>query len=297
MTDSLLTRVKSKMFLRSRRKVLHLLDGQYASLLRGRSMDFDDLREYVPGDEVKDIDWKATARTGGAPLVKRYVAERKHRMLFVADRGRNLRAHAAGGGEKRDVAIAAIGVLGYLALRHGDEVGLITGDAEGVTQLPFRSSQYALERALHTVYDASAVDGARSDLVALLERVRRTVSRKLFLVVIADELPWDDRLEAIVRRLAAQHELIWLQLGDADPRVRGERGQRAFDVDGGWSMPSFLSSDPVIDREYEYERAKLRLRMEDVLDRSAASHARIESEDEVIPALLRLVKERSHVRH
>ena len=52
----LLSKVKSKMFLHARRRVLHMLDGQYSSHLRGRSMDFDDLREYVPGDEVRDID-------------------------------------------------------------------------------------------------------------------------------------------------------------------------------------------------------------------------------------------------
>ncbi|GGA58835.1 hypothetical protein GCM10011490_06000 [Pseudoclavibacter endophyticus] len=297
MTDSLLTRVKSKMFLHSRRRVLHLLDGQYASMLRGRSMDFDDLREYVAGDEIKDIDWKATARTGGRPLVKRYVAERKHRVLFAVDRGRNLRARAAGGGEKRDVAITAMGVLGYLALRHGDEVGLITGDEHDVSQLPFRGSQRALERALHAVYDSSSIDGPRSDIVGLLERVRRTVSRKLFLVVIADELPWDERLEALVRRLAAQHDFVWLQVGDADPRTRGDGGERAYDVDSGWSMPSFIADDPMITREYEYARAKQQLHMEDVFDRSAVSYTRLESEDQVIAALLRLLKERSHVRH
>lgn len=298
MTESLLTRVKTKMFLHSRRKVLHMLDGQYASMLRGRSMDFDDLREYVPGDEIKDIDWNATARSGGTmPLVKRYVAERKHRVLFVADRGRNLRARAEGGGEKRELAITAIGVLGYLALRHGDEVGLVTGDERGVIQLPFRGTTNALERALRTVHDAPSIDGPRSDLAALLERVRRTVSRKLFLVVVADEVTWSDHLSALVRRLAAQHEFIWLQLADADPRMSDDDGRRTFDVADGWSMPSFIADDPDIAREYDYASAKRQLDMADVFDRSAVSFTRVGADDDVIPALLRLLKERSHVHH
>lgn len=298
MTESLLTRVKSKMFLHSRRRVLHLLDGQYASMLRGRSMDFDDLREYVPGDEIKDIDWNATARSGGAtPLVKRYVAERRHRVLFVADRGRNLRARAEGGDEKRELAITAIGVLGYLALRHGDEIGLVTGDERGVAQLPFRGSANALERALRTVYDAPSLDGPRSDLVSLLDRVRRTVSRKLFLVVVADDVTWSDTLSALVRRLAAQHEFIWLQLADADPRERDREGRSGYDVADGWSMPSFIADDPEIAREYEYADAKRRLEMADVFDRSAVSFTRVGTDDDVIPALLRLLKERSHVHH
>ena len=298
MGDTLLTRIKSKMFLHSRRKVLHLLDGQYASLLRGRSMDFDDLREYVPGDEIRDIDWKATARGGGQrPLVKRYAAERKHRVLLVADRGRNLRARSAGGDDKRDVAVMALGVIGFLALRHGDEVGLVTGDENGVVQLPFRGSQQALERALRTVHDPSTVDGPRSDLVALLDRVRHTISRKLFLVVIADEIEWTPELAALVRRLAAQHECLWIQLEDADPRHRDAGGAGAFDVAGGWEMPSFLRGDRAIEREYEYARRRDRLEMEDTFDRSAVSFARVGTQDEVIPALLRMLKERSHVHH
>ena len=276
---------------------MHLLDGQYVSLLRGRSMDFDDLREYVPGDEVKDIDWKATARTGGTPLVKRYVAERKHRVLFVTDRGRNLRAQAPSGEEKRELAVTAMGVLGYLAVRHGDEVGLVTGDEQGITQLPFRGSQRALERALRTVHDAGDLQGARSDLAGLLDRVRRTVSSKLFLVVVADEVPWDDHLEALVRRLAAQHEFVWLQVADADPRVRGGDGGGAYDVAGDWSMPRFLVDNRDIAREYDYARAKERLRMQDAFDRAAVSFTTLESSDDVVPALLRLLKERSHVHH
>lgn len=241
MTGSLITRVKTKMFLHTRRRVLHLLDGQYASLLRGRSMDFDDLRAYVPGDEVKDIDWKATARTGGAPLVRRYVAERRHRVLFVVDRGRNLLARTPDGERKLDLAIMTVGVLGSIALRHGDEVALVAGDEDGVTQFPFRGSERALEQMLRTVADTPSLTGPQSDLVALLERVRSTVRGRLFLVVLADEVEWNDELAVLVRRLAAQHELVWVELPDADPQAIGPGGERAVDVAGTWHMPGFLS--------------------------------------------------------
>ena len=70
---ALLTKVKTRMAVHAHRKVRGLLDGAYASVQLGRSMDFFDLREYVPGDEVKDIDWKSSARRGEL-LVKRFVA-------------------------------------------------------------------------------------------------------------------------------------------------------------------------------------------------------------------------------
>ncbi len=79
---SLLQRVKSKLAIFAHRKARGMLDGEYGSVFRGRSLDFDDLRAYVPGDEVRDIDWKATARHG-SPLIRRYVAVRRQTVLLV----------------------------------------------------------------------------------------------------------------------------------------------------------------------------------------------------------------------
>jgi uncharacterized protein (DUF58 family) len=70
-----LTRIKTRLSIHAHRKVRGLLEGEYAALHVGRGIDFNDLREYVRGDDVKDIDWKASAR-GRQLLVKRYVAER-----------------------------------------------------------------------------------------------------------------------------------------------------------------------------------------------------------------------------
>jgi len=295
-TEALLPRIKSKLYLHARRRVLSLLDGQYRSLLRGRSMDFDDLRAYVAGDEVKDIDWKATARHG-SPLVRRYQAERQHRVLFVVDRGRNMAAVGASGEPKRGIATTAMGALGWLALRHGDDVGLVTGDEHGVEQFPFRGKAERLEAMLHAVHDRATLDAGRSDMRALLERVRDTVSRRLFLVVIADEIPWDDEFSALVRRLAAQHEVLWLEVVDADPAALDAQGRRTRDVAGTWAMPEFLRGDKLLHREFEYEERRRQIRMETDFDRGAVTYARITGSDAVIPEVLTALKARSRVRH
>ena len=72
---SLLVKVKAKMTLHAHEKVRGLLEGQYGSVFKGRSLDFDDLREYLPGDDIKDIDWRATARSVST-RIRRYVAVR-----------------------------------------------------------------------------------------------------------------------------------------------------------------------------------------------------------------------------
>ena len=119
---ALLPRVKSRLFIHANRRSTNLLEGEYAAITAGRSLDFDDLREYVAGDEVDDIDWKATARTG-SPLVKRYKQTRRQDVILAVDTGRGMAAAAEGGGAKRDVAVLIAGALGYLSLRHGDAVG------------------------------------------------------------------------------------------------------------------------------------------------------------------------------
>lgn len=301
MTSSLLNRVKSRLYLRARRAVTHLLDGQYASIHRGRSLDFNDLREYVPGDEIGDIDWKATARSGET-LVRRYTAERRHRILFVVDSGRNLGVNSAAGDPKYRLAIETVGVLGWLAIRHGDEVGLLLGDEKSATQLPFRASESALERALWQIEASGKTqDAHRSDLPGLLERVRRTVRHRTALVVIADEIEFDDDLERLISTLAVQHELVWIELADAvlageDAVLVGAGNRGGFDVDGSWSMPSALQLDRRLQREYEAAVAQRRERMRAVFDRHGISVGRVADVDAVAPELLRLLKARRHAR-
>jgi uncharacterized protein (DUF58 family) len=212
---SLLQRVKSNMAIFAHRKARGMLDGEYGSVFRGRSLDFDDLRAYVPGDEVRDIDWKATARHG-SPLIRRYVAVRRQTVLLITDTGRNMAAEAAGGETKKDIAIMALGVIGYLAHLHGDVVGLVCGDAHKTTSLPAKSGEAHLERLLRHVHANATMDSAASRLEDQLEHVARTVKGRFLLFVVADEMVATPSLSGLLRRLRAQHEILWLTVRDAD---------------------------------------------------------------------------------
>ncbi|MHC6230702.1 DUF58 domain-containing protein [Arthrobacter sp. MMS24-T111] len=212
---SLLQRVKSKMAIFAHRKARGMLDGEYGSVFRGRSLDFDDLRAYVPGDEVRDIDWKASARHG-SPLIRRYVAVRRQTVLLVTDTGRNMAAEAWSGETKKDIAILALGVLGYLAHRHGDVVGLVCGDSSATRSLPAKGGEEHLERLLRHVDTHTRLDGPPSRLQDQLEHVARNVKGRHLLFVVADELPADASTGQLLRKLRAQHEILWLTVRDAD---------------------------------------------------------------------------------
>ena len=92
-----------------------LLEGGRYALLHSRSLEFDDLRPYVRGDDVRDIDWKASARSGSV-LIKRFVDEKHHTILLVADAGRNMTASAPSGEAKLDVAVNILGAIGLITL-------------------------------------------------------------------------------------------------------------------------------------------------------------------------------------
>ena len=170
--ERLLRRVQTRLFVHAHRAVRGLIEGEYRSVFHGRSMDFDDLRPYVPGDEVKDIDWKATARYG-SPLTKRYIATRKHTLVLVVDTGRDMAALAASGESKRDIAVLAAGTLGYLAIRHGDLVALVAGTERKTDFVPGELTEAHLERILQRINSAIRLDGARSSLTAQLDYVSR----------------------------------------------------------------------------------------------------------------------------
>lgn len=212
---SLLVRVDNRVRLIAHRTAPGVLDGQHRGIHAGRSFDFEDLREYVAGDDVKDLDWKATARHG-APLVRRYVAQRQHSVLLAVDTGRSLAALADANATKRDVVVMAAGMLGRIATDGGDRVGLIAANEARSTHIPFGTGNRHLERILREVDESISLDGPPSRLTAVLDDVVRTIRRRTICVVVADDRALSDSSVAALRRLSARHEVLFCVVADAD---------------------------------------------------------------------------------
>lgn len=281
-------RVQKALKLWARRPTRLLLEGEHKSYFAGRSLDFDDLREYVAGDDVKDIDWMGTARSGKV-LVRRYRALRHHNVVFVVDCGRNMAALSGGGQRKADLAIDLVGALGLIAQRQGDNLGLVAGDSRHYSYLPLRATPAHLEQMLQFIDGHTSLESAPSDLYAQLMFVARTIRRRLFLVVVADELALDSAHELLLRRLAAQHELLWVTVTDADPTAAGWADHRVVEVRDLSHLPPFLRDDPQLRREFAAAAAARRAHSDTVLKRLGVRHERVDSEGDVLPALGRLL--------
>lgn len=293
-----LTRVKTRLAIHAHRKIRGLLEGEYASVHVGRGIDFNDLREYVRGDDVKDIDWKASARTRSL-LVKRFVAERKHTVLLVVSTGRSMAALADARAGKRDLAVLVAGVVGFLAVRHGDLVALVHGDAERQHVRPPDDGELHLERLLAEVHDAITPESPHSDLTAVLWYAARAIRRRTILVVVSDETAVPESMAEALRRLTAQHEVLFLTIGDLDPTVPAGADavpERLVDVDVREEVPDWLRGDPLLRQEYAAlvgaQEAQLRRR----LDQLGVVHERVDDTDGAIAAIFKMFERHRHAR-
>ena len=147
---SRLARVRGRLSLPTLRRATGLLDGRHKSVLLGHGQDFDDLSAYRPGDDVSDIDWKASARIG-QPVIKRYQRESNLPLVLAIDTGRTMAAQAPSGEDKRELALAVAEVMAYLARLRGDSVALVAGDASRMVSRPPRAGAEHAETILSLV--------------------------------------------------------------------------------------------------------------------------------------------------
>ena len=189
--------------LRTRYPVEHLLAGEYRSVFKGRGMDFDEIRAYHPGDEVRSIDWNVTARTG-RPYIKRYVEERELAVWLVVDVSASCRIPAPGR-TKWDAINELAALLTLSATHNHDRVGMIlcSDRVEQILQ-PRKGRQHALRllNDLLAVEPRSPGSNPEPALDALLHMARRRV-----LILMLSDFLFDLNREQL-GPVAFRHDLV-----------------------------------------------------------------------------------------
>ena len=264
-----------------------LAGGRYA-LVHTRSLEFDELRPYVPGDDVRDIDWKATARTGHT-LIKQFVSEKHHKILIVTDTGRNATARTPSGERRCEVASHIIGAVGLISLPRSDEIGMVAGDRRGCVDIRLRRGETHIERMLHRYLHMVDTEPGASDIVTQLEWVARHHRHPLLIVVVSDEPDVDDRLRDVLRPLTGRHDLLWAMVADA-PAVSPEATGRGYDVaDGRPVLGADILGEPVIAAYREAERQR-REELSELLTAHRVPHTYIGSSRGILPALVAMTE-------
>jgi uncharacterized protein (DUF58 family) len=159
LTSEILRRVR-EIQLRTGRQVADVLAGEYVSVFKGRGMEFDEVRPYVPGDDVRTIDWNVTARTG-EPFIKRYVEERQLTLMLMADVSAS-QDFGSAARSKREATAELCALLAFTATRNDDKVGLVLFHGDIEQYVPPRKGQRHALRVVREVlaHEASQTSGA-----------------------------------------------------------------------------------------------------------------------------------------
>ena len=185
--------------------------GQYRSGFRGQGLDFDDFREYTPGDEPRFIDWKVTARTG-TPYVRKFHEEREQMLLLAIDVSESMRyAGAHSTDTKLEYAARIAAVLAYSAAMNGDKTGLLLFGCQPHFYLPPAKGMQQCLRIVREILSA-APGGQDEEVRDVVDEVLRTQRKRTMLFMMSDYLFAPD--QRAIGKLYFRHELIPVLIND-----------------------------------------------------------------------------------
>src|SRR5579871_2304412 len=204
--------------IRTRRMVNDSLAGDYHSVFKGRGMDFDEVREYTPGDEIRTIDWNVTARAGH-PFVKKFTEERELTILLLVD----LSASGNFGSttqSKREMAAELASVLAFSAIRNSDRVGLVLFTDRIEKYIPPKKGRRHVLRVVREIlYFQPQHRG--TDVVQALDFANHITLHRAIAFLISDfQAPGDDQERALqqmrraIRLTNKRHDLVALHIQD-----------------------------------------------------------------------------------
>lgn len=193
----------------TRRVVDDILAGEYQSVFKGRGMEFDEVREYQPGDDVRLIDWNVTARSGH-PFVKRYVEERELTVLLAVD----ISASGSFGSvrkRKSEVAAELCSLLAFSAIRNNDKVGLLLFSQQVERFIPPRKGASHVLRIIREVLGFQP-QGQGTDIGLALDYLGRVLHKRAVVFLLSDFLAAD--FAKPLGLLARRHDLIGISITD-----------------------------------------------------------------------------------
>jgi uncharacterized protein (DUF58 family) len=205
--------------------------GDYHSAFHGRGIEFSQVREYQPGDDVRTIDWNVTARSG-APHVKEFVEERDLTVLVMIDVSGSM-SFGSIDWRKCDIAAELAAVFAFSAVQNSDRIGLLLFSKSVQTYIPPRRGRMHAQVIVRAAVDAAMRGPAGvADLDAAARYLEQVSSRRSVVIVISDFL--DQNFERTMRRLNRRHDVVAITVTDPrEERFPDEGLARVVDAESG----------------------------------------------------------------
>ena len=302
----------------AQRKLLSLLEGRHGGTGAGSSHEFLDMAEYKVGDDVKDIDWKASARLS-QPVIKRFESTAVLNIVLAVDTGANMAALASGRitgsntspytppvdpktglwieqGEpdfgspepKEDVSANLVTAIAWLTAYRGDHLGLVAGDSEDLVTMPARSG-ITHAQTMQRVATRATPQGAPGDFNAVLRRVDAVRRHRALIIAVSDLEGADAADPFYLKRLRYRHDIFFFIVEDLDPtRFSHPENLPLVDVQSG-PLPDFASGQgagEAIAAQWRMSQRLQRKRVEEKFHRHGIRWAYVGSSEGVPGALL-----------
>jgi uncharacterized protein (DUF58 family) len=305
------------------RQVAEVMAGAWLSVFKGRGMEFDEVRPYVPGDDVRTIDWNVTARTG-EPHVKRYVEERELTVMLVVDVSGSLE-FGSGRRSKLEAAVELSALLALSAIANGDKVGLLLFHHGADLYIPPRKGQKHALRVIREVLARGSVETPPTDhswwrglsltvkrlfrrmqaaaaaaprsstsIAAALEFCGKVLPRKTVLFLVSDFL--DEDYMRVLRTANGKHDVVASMV--VDPRERAFAPAGLVTLEDAETGRTQLVDTASAAFRAELEKASAdRIRgLQDELRASGVDAFVVDASQPVVDPLLRFFRERERRR-
>ena len=195
--------------IKTRHIVNNLFGGEYHSAFKGMGMEFAEVREYTPGDDIRAIDWNVTARTG-KPFIKKYDEERELTVMLIIDVSAS-GFFGTGESLKSDIMIELASILSFSAIKNNDKVGLLLFSDQIEEFIPPNKGKSHVLRVIREMIYHKAKD-RKTDISVALEHIQKVLKRKSIIFLLSDF--WDDSYQQSMKLINKKHDLINIQILD-----------------------------------------------------------------------------------
>jgi uncharacterized protein (DUF58 family) len=285
--------------IRTKRLVADTLAGQYHSVFKGRGMNFDAVREYVPGDEVRAIDWNVTARAG-RPFVKKFVEERELTLLLMVDVSAS-GDFGSGVQSKRELAAEIASVLAFSAIKNSDNVGLLLFTDRVELFVPPRKGRRHVLRIVRDVLSFEPV-GRGTDLVHALDFVNDVSERREIVFLLSDfQMPnqsADDIADfrIALRQTNRRHDLVAMPIEDPRERVLPDLGIVAIEDAETGEMVELDTANPEVRERFSQIAQVRNEQLQKIFNREAIDSLCLSTDRPYVADLMAFFKNRARKR-
>ena len=276
-----------KFHFRTRYLANEMFAGQYTSAFKGRGMEFAEVREYIPGDDIRTIDWNVSARFG-RPFVKMFHEERELTVILLIDLSAS-NMFATRKRFKRDLIAEVAGTLAFLAIKTNDKVGAVLFTSSVEKFIPPKKGSAHVWRLIKEIFTHEE-SSTGTDIESALNYLNNTVKRNSIVFLLSDFM--DDGYEKVLRITSGKHDLTMIRVEDDAEKNLPDIGRVTFTDPESGEICHVNTSNSRVRRIWKEEREKKERNIQTICSRSGVSLIQLDTKKSAIKPLMKYFLEK-----